>query len=65
MLASLMVVTRAVVMAFSTVVRLDFGLAVLTAERMAVLMAEHLVASTARKSVKVMAYLLGVPRERQ
>jgi hypothetical protein len=44
----------AVAMVFSTVVRLDFGLAVLTAGKMAVLMAGHLVASTARKSVKLM-----------
>jgi hypothetical protein len=65
MLASLMVVQWVVAMGFSTVVRLDFGLAALTAGKMAVLMAGHLVASTRRKSVKLMAYLLDVPTERQ
>ncbi len=49
-----MVVMWVVVMGFSTVVRLDFGLAVLTAAKMAVLMAEHLVA-LARKAVELMA----------
>ena len=65
MLASLMVVQWVVVMAFSTVVRMDFGLAARTAAKMAVLMAGHLVASKARKLVKLMAYLLDVPTERQ
>ncbi len=46
-----MIVMWVVAMVFSTVVMLDFGLGALTAGKLA----GHLVASTARKSVKLMA----------